>query len=146
MESEPKTQIASILEPERAESPVSLLYAPRRVIVYRLLEMELERLNSSQNSLMFGFFGIAFGASLATGTTLSTVSIPNAHTYAAYWAAFLVSTFLAVVFLTFGVRDLMRSKREVERIKQTRTSAVPDLSILYSTINETKEAGPPVKG
>jgi hypothetical protein len=130
--------VPTIIQAETTESPVSILYAPRRVTVYRLFEMELDRLSSAQNSLHVAFFGVAFGTALSLGITLSTVEISRPRVLAAYWGIFICSTVLAIYFFVRGLLDWRASRQQIRTIKEQRKdqAALSAVSSLYSRFEE----------
>jgi hypothetical protein len=130
--------VRRIAEPESRESPVTIDYAPRQVTIYRLFEMELDRLGTIQNSLHLAFFGIAFGAWLAVTITLSTVDITSPRTYGAYWGTFWITALASVYFFVRAIMDWREAKHYVQRIKEQRggQAALSDVSDLYSRLDD----------
>lgn len=100
--------------------------------------LELDRLSSIQNSLHVAFFGVAFGAALSLGITLSTVEISSPRVLAAYWGIFVCSTLLAIYFFVRGLLDWRESKQQIQTIKEQRKdqAALSAVNSLYSRFEE----------
>ena len=112
------------IAPETPETPLTNPVAhdlmPRRFKNYIVSERELSTLGfmSAFGTLVVTFFGITGGAAVALWVTIKTVVITDPKTYAAFWAAFLVSLIFSVLLCGASVLLCVRSWRDVRNIKQ----------------------------
>lgn len=95
--------------------------------MYYVQENELDTIGSSSgdSSLYMGFAGIASGAALTLGVTLSTVDIANPKTYAAYWGAFIVTLFCSLFLIVKSIQSYRKSRKEVQRIVEQSQNREP---------------------
>jgi hypothetical protein len=111
--------LPSIIQPETADSRVTISYQRRNVTMYYVQDQELDTIGtaSSESSLYMGFGGITGGGAVTALATLLTVDITNPNIFASFVAGFLV-TFLLTLFLGIKAYQSTReSKKHIERIK-----------------------------
>lgn|SRR5579885_1382796 len=120
---QPENKSPARLSPETPETPVTSPVAhdllPRRFKNYILSERELSTLGfmSAFGTLVVTFFGITGGAAVALWVTLKTVPIADPNTFAAFWAAFLVSLIFSILLGGASVLLCVMSWRDVRSIK-----------------------------
>jgi hypothetical protein len=110
--------LVSQIRAETPESPVTIEVMPRRAVMYRLFEPELERLGSNQSSVHLAFFTLCVGVAIGFGTTLLTVDIASARIFAAFVALFAISMIGAAFFGVMAKREHQNAQREIQRIKE----------------------------
>ena len=83
-------------------------------------ERELRTLGflSATAGFLLAVFGVAAGAAIALGITLSTIDIPAGKTLMMYWGLFGASAFAAVVLLVVCIFMTIRSAGDVTAIKE----------------------------
>ena len=111
-------QALRVFQLETPESPVTIDIVPRRATMYRLFDTELDRLASGANPIHLGFFTLCVGTAIGFGTTLLTVDIPDAKTFAAFVAMLALSILASIYFGIMFRRDYKNCKNEIERIRQ----------------------------
>jgi len=111
------TRISRLEEPNQQ---VTITIRPRYLSMSMVSDQELETIGSAsaEGSLYLALFGVAVGGVLALGITLATVDIPSAKTYAAFWAAFLVSCVGMIYFGILSVAKYRKAQREIKGIVQ----------------------------
>ncbi len=79
---------------------------------------ELDAVASLSNSVHLTFFGLCFGATISLSIVISTVSIPDPKTYAAFMALTAVSVILSSYFGIRALIDYRASRRKLKEIKR----------------------------
>jgi hypothetical protein len=78
---------------------------------------ELDAVASSGNSVHMGLLGISGGALIGFATTLATVTITDAMTFAAFVALTAVSAMFSLLFGVRAVTDYRATSRRVKELK-----------------------------
>ena len=73
--------LAPRIQPETADSRVTVIYKPRNVTMHYVSDQELESIGNASNdsSLHLAFFGASISLAVACAITISTVEIKDLH-------------------------------------------------------------------
>ena len=105
----------------QAPVPLTVNYAPRRVLMYYASESELNELAKSGNSLNWIFFGLCAGGLLSFASVLLSTDITNPKMYATFIAVTIVLSIGTLFFGVNGFRDYGEIQRTLARLKSTET-------------------------
>jgi hypothetical protein len=100
-----------------APVPLTVEYAPRRVTMHHVSGDELDTIASLSNSLNLAFFCLCFGAVITFIVVLTTANVTDPRIFAAYVAALIVCSLLALYFGIRGIFDYVAAKKKLNGIK-----------------------------
>jgi len=113
MPDEPKIE----LQLSTSSQQVTTVFHPRVFDMHTVADQELDELASGSQSVNLGLFGVAFGALVSVAITLSTVSLPT-RMLAAYAGSCIALVLLSIYFGMQAIRDIVASRRRLNRIRK----------------------------
>jgi len=99
-------------------NPVTLSYVSRSIAIYQISDPELDRIAGSGASLELTLFGICAGALITLVITLTTVSIPNPRSFAAFVSTTAISFLASIFFGWRGIGKFLDSKKELKDLRR----------------------------
>lgn len=93
--------------------------------MYHVLRQELDELIAGYTSINLGFFGLAFGATLAIFITCTTASLQE-PIKSRYWISFFVFALFTVYFFSMAVREWRNAQKKIDKIKAETISEVAE--------------------
>lgn len=95
--------------------PLTIQYARRSVVMLTVSKDELMSVSGLGGSIYLAFFGTCLGALISFAIVLSSATIANPYTFAAYIALTGVS---AIGALFFGIRSIQEYRDCRKRLRQ----------------------------
>jgi uncharacterized membrane protein YdcZ (DUF606 family) len=105
-------------------SPVEFSVVSRRIIIYQINDAELETIAASGSSLHLTLFGVCCGALISLLVTVTTVSLPNPATFAAYISATIIMALATLFFGWRGLEAYLAGRKKLAEIRQGNPTAL----------------------
>ena len=125
------------LSAEAQASPVTIPFPTRKVQVYGVTAAELEQMENRSGSLVWTFFGIAFGSCLTSLAVLFSAEALSAPALLVLTALLASSGFLAVLCFGLASRDQIRVGRLVKSIRSDPGRLLADARVVLSLLEGT---------
>ena len=114
----PHPDMQEIAKFESGLQPLTIVCAPRRIVMHYVAEPELDELVSRGSSIHLTFFGVCFGSLISFAIVLSTSNISNPKTFAAYVALTAVALTGSALFGIKGYRDYSAARAKLSQLKR----------------------------
>lgn len=119
---------------EAPASPVSIPFPTRKVQVYGITAAELEQMENRSGSLIWTFFGIAFGSCLTALAVLFSAEALSGTALLVLTALLASSGFLAVLCFGLASRDQIRVGRLVKSVRTDPGRLLADARLVLSLL------------
>lgn len=125
------------LTADTSTSPVTIPFPTRKVQVYGITAAELEQLENRSGSLVWTFFGIAFGSCLTALALIFSAESISGSALLVLTALLASSGFLAVLCFGLASRDQIRVRRLMKSIRSDPGRLLADARVVLALLEAT---------
>jgi hypothetical protein len=125
------------LTADSTASPVTIPFPTRKVQVYGITAAELEQLENRSGSLVWTFFGIAFGSCLTALALIFSAESISGSALLVLTALLASSGFLAVLCFGLASRDQIRVRQLMKSIRSDPGRLLADARVVLALLEAT---------